>query len=235
VVENARAIVVHNRAAAARVEALRPTAPVHVLPHLLPVADPPPAQDIALWRTRHGLDGCFAIAVFGHLRPTKRIAILLRVLEKLRPAYSKLRLVLAGEAVSAEYEESLGGIPGAVRLSYQDEAAFRLSLAAVDAVVSLRYPSSAETSGITLRAMAEAKPVLVTAGDEHAALPAGAVCPIEAGVGESEHLALTLALLIENPSYGRTIGAAARQHIATAHHPDTVARRLLDCLRATIR
>lgn len=234
VVERARVILVHNREAAQRVEALRPKAPVHVLPHLLALPDAPRQQTVAAWRARHGLNGCFAVAVFGHLRPTKRVSAVLRAIERLQPVFPQLRLVLSGEAVSPEYENSLQHLAGVVRLGYQEEASFTLALHSMDAVISLRYPSSGETSGITLRAMAAAKPVLVTAGAEHDGIPEAALCRIEPGVAEADHLLHVLALLLENPGYGRRIGAAARAHIAAEHDPDRVAALLVDRLRATI-
>lgn len=235
VVERARAVIVHNRAAARRVEALRPAGPVYVLPHLLALPREPSRAEVAEWRARHGLEGCFAVAVCGHLRPTKRVASVLRAVARLRAAYPRLRLVVAGEAVSPEYEASLAELGGVIRLRYQQEPAFTLALQAVDAVVSLRYPSSAETSGITLRAMAAARPVLVTEGEEHAAIPEAALCRIEPGVGEPEHLAHVLALLMENPAYVRWIGEQARAHIAREHAPERVAAELESILRATIR
>ncbi|MBL8215899.1 MAG: glycosyltransferase family 4 protein [Bryobacterales bacterium] len=235
VVERAQAVIVHNRGAARRVEALRPAAPVYSLPHLLELPAEASRQQVAAWRAEHGLEGCFAVAVFGHLRPTKRVASVLRAVSRLKDAYPRLRLVVAGEAVSAEYAASLAEMTGVVRFGYQHEEAFTLALQAVDAVVSLRYPSSGETSGITLRAMAAARPVLVTEGDEHAAIPEAALCRIEPGVGEPEHLAHVLALLVENPSYRQCIGAQARAHIAQKHAPERVAAELEAILRATIR
>ncbi len=235
VVENARAVIVHNRAAARRVEALRPQAPVYVLPHLVAIPPEPSWATVSAWRARYGLEGCFAVAVFGHLRPTKRVASVIRAVGWLRAAYPRLRLVLAGEAVSPEYAASLAELGGVIRLGYQEEADFALALHAVDAVVSLRYPSSGETSGITLRAMAAARPVLVTEGEEHAGMPEAALCPIEPGVAEADHLAHVLAALLENGSYGRRIGERARAHIAQEHAPERVAAQLEDILRATIR
>ena len=57
------------------------------------------------------------------------------------------------------------------RVGYTPERDFWLHAAAVDACINLRYPAAGETSGITIRLMGIAKPVLMSAALENAGFP----------------------------------------------------------------
>ena len=234
VAESARAVVVHNPAAARIVAAHTPSARIVEIPHLFrPPAAVTEAQ-AARWRQRHGIPpGAFLFGVFGHLRETKRLLAVLRAFAGLRAAGANAALLVAGEFVSRDLERAalplLAG-PGILRLGYLAERQFWLAASAVDACINLRSPAAGETSGILIRMMGLAKPVLVTAGEETARLPEDACLRVPAGLAEEPALAEYMMWLCESRVAAREIGLRAAAHIATHHAPSLVARRYWELL-----
>jgi hypothetical protein len=73
-----------------------------------------------------------------------------------------------------------------------------------------------------MRLMAQAKPVIVTDGEEWSATPAGAVLRIDAGEIEEDELVEVLELLAREPEMRRVTGEAARKRIEEHHALDRV-------------
>jgi len=235
VVAHARAVIVHNRAAAG--EVLRHSGgravPVEVIPHLMAPAPEPRQQRIAVLRERYAIAPSeFVLGVFGHLRPTKRVAAILRAFQAARAGRGRqLRLVIAGEPVSREWDDAFDWRqPGVIRLGFLPGETFWDWAHLVDAGVNLRYPSSAETSGIALRLMAAGKPVIVSAGEEWSGMPEGAVVPIAGGLSEQDELCFWMERLAVERAWCRTLGAAARAHLERVHAPRAVARQVVAVL-----
>jgi glycosyltransferase involved in cell wall biosynthesis len=239
VLAGARAVIVHNRAAA--VEVLRHSGgrdlPVEVIPHLMPPAPAPREGRVARLRERYAIAPSeFVLGVFGHLRPTKRIAAILRAFQAARArGVRQLRLVIAGEPVSREWDDAFDWRqPGLIRLGFLPGAEFWDWAHLVDAGVNLRYPSSSETSGIALRLMAAGKPVIVTAGEEWSGMPEGAVIPIGGGLGEQDELCFWMDRLAVERAWCRSVGTAARAHLERVHAPAAVARQVLAVLARAV-
>src|SRR5688572_4488253 len=124
--ERARAIVVHNPAAAAIVRQHAPAARIEEIPHLFsPPALPSPA-DALRYRPQLGVDpGTFLFGVFGYLRESKRLTNVLEAFQSARGA-----LLVAGQFVSTDLEravEPLLRLPGVIRLPYLSEREFWLA------------------------------------------------------------------------------------------------------------
>ncbi|MBS1856014.1 MAG: glycosyltransferase [Acidobacteria bacterium] len=221
----ARAIVVHNPAAARAVREHAPDATVREIPHLFAAPDLPSEAEALRYRDSLGLSGAFVFAVFGYLRESKRLFSVLAAFEALRREFPRAALLIAGEFVSSDLERAIAPLlaaPGIVRLPFLSERDFWLAARMTDACINLRYPSAGESSGIAVRLMGIGKPVLVTESEEYARLPADACLRIAPGAAECDALFEHMRLLAAMPAAAEAIGARAAAHIAAHHRLDTV-------------
>ncbi len=239
VAERARAVVVHNRAAARAVLAHASGARVVEIPHLFaPPALPSPAEAIR-FRQQLGVDpGAFLFGVFGYLRESKRLVSVLRACRELRRGGARAALLVAGEFVSSDLEravEPLLGDPGVVRLPHLPEREFWKAAAAVDACINLRHPAAGETSGIAIRLMGIGKPVLVTESEECAGFPEDACVRVASGAAELDSLTAHMVLLTSMTEVARAIGLRGAAHIQAHHRVDAISRQYweLICDRCT--
>jgi glycosyltransferase involved in cell wall biosynthesis len=239
IVEWQKAIVVHNAAAAVAVQRHlhnvdRPR--IVEIPHLFDSPVPPSKEAIAALRSQWGASATtLVVGVFGYLRETKRLPVILRAVRRLREAGAGLLLVIAGEFVSQDLGKSLAADlaePGVVRVPFLSEADFWVHAHAVDVCANLRVPSAGESSGIATRLMGIGKAVLLTDGPEIGALPEGTYFPVDAGEWEEVEVYAILQKLCERRGLAAEIGEAARHHIQREHALPEVARRYLAVLAA---
>ncbi len=232
--EAARAVIVHNPAAAARVRRHAPSARIVEIPHLFAHPARPREYEVLRLRQRLGLaPGSFLFGVFGHLRESKRLAAILKVFSRVRAERPKSALLVAGEFASSDLARSvalLAAQPGVIRTGYLVERDFWLHASAVDACINLRYPSAGETSGIAIRLMGIAKTLLVTDGPEVERFPEAACLRVDGGRAEEEMLEAYMLWLLETPGAAARIGRLAAEHIAAHHSVELVARRYLEVL-----
>jgi glycosyltransferase involved in cell wall biosynthesis len=235
IVERARAVIVHNPAAASVVTAHCSKARVFEIPH---IAEPPPqleGWEIERLRHRFGVPaGGFLFGVFGHLRESKRLAAVLRAFHRVRQLYPPARLLVAGDFVSRDLPgaiEPLLHSDGVLRVPYLDDREFWLHAAAVDACINLRYPAAGETSGIAIRLMSLGKAVLVSAGEESARYPEAGCLRVDTGPAEQEMLEAYMLWLCETHAAPSRIGSLAAAHIAKHHASAYVARRYVEALQ----
>jgi len=158
----ARAIIVHNPAAAAIVRQHAPDARITEIPHLFVPTRTPSIVDTLRFRDQLGLSPrTLLVGLFGHQRESKRLPVVLRAMERART--SDARFLIAGSFASSDLERSLErqlSNPRILRAGYLPEPEFWRYAAAVDLCVNLRYPTAAETSGIAIRLMGIGKPVV---------------------------------------------------------------------------
>jgi glycosyltransferase involved in cell wall biosynthesis len=112
------------------------------------------------------------------------------------------------------------------------ERELRIAGAAVDCCLNLRYPGVGETSGIAVRMMGLARPVILTDNAENSDFPAATVLRVSSGVAEAEELFDHMLLVTEFPGIAREIGSEARLHIRKHHALEAVARRYWEVLCA---
>jgi glycosyltransferase involved in cell wall biosynthesis len=236
VVERARAVVVHNPAAARAVKEHAPDARVVEIPHLFQAPELAGDGAVARYRQRLGIPPwTFLFGVFGYLRESKRLATVLEVFAELRRENPRTALLVAGEFVSTDLEravEPLLAAAGVVRLPYLEEREFWLAAAAVDACINLRYPAAGETSGITIRLMGIGKPVMVTDAEECGRFPEDACVRIASGVAERESLWQHMVLLASITGVAQAIGQSAAGHIRARHGVEQAGRQYWDLLCA---
>jgi glycosyltransferase involved in cell wall biosynthesis len=227
--EGARAVVVHNPAAARMVGEHAPQAAVIEIPHLFAPPQWPADGEAAHWRTRLGVPAyAFLFGVFGYLRESKRLCAILRAFAALRQARPDAWLLVAGAFASTDLERAAAPLlsaPGIVRLQYLAERDFWRAVRAVDTCLNLRYPAAGETSGIAIRLMGASKTVLLTDSLENARFPDTACLRIAAGVAEEDSLLHHMALLISVREAAREIGWRASEHVMQHHQVARVAEQ----------
>ena len=227
--ESAEALIVHNPGAAERVRQHAPRARVVEIPHLAFDADARAERIGELRRRWRAGMSTYVFGVFGHLRESKRLLPILRTFAVVGDA----RLVLAGPAQSEALERALEPLCGenVCRMPALSDEDLRAAIAAIDAGLCLRWPSAGETSGMSIRMMAAAKPVLMTRTPETDPFLEGACIKIEPGPMEEPHLRETMEWMLWDPGATRRIGSLAREHIRREHAPGRVAERYLEVLQ----
>ena len=232
--ESARAVVVHNPAAAAAVTEHAAGARVVEIPHLF--APPPLPSEAGVLRYRASLGvepGTFLFGVFGFLRESKRVAAVLEAFAMVHAQVPRAGLLIAGQFVSSDLERAVAPMlaaPGVVRLPYLAEREFWLAARAVDACINLRYPAAGESSGIAVRMMGIGKPVLLTEAGESARFPEDACLRITAGPAERDSLRHHMVLLTSMAEVARAVGLRGAGHIAAHHRVEQVGKRYWDLL-----
>lgn len=239
IAEASRALIVHNpKAARLAREALRKSTreiAVVEIPHYVEVPELPPVQEIASRRAELGIPAdAVVISCFGYMRPPKRLH---SVLEAVRRIDLPCRVLIVGEFVSPGYEASLGELlkePRVVRLPYVPEEEFWRLASLTDICVNLRYPTVGETSGVAMKLMAAAKPVLVTESEEYADFPELAAVRIDSGEAEVEMLTHYLYALASEPEVRALIGGNAAAYVREHHSMERVAAAYLEVLRGLV-
>jgi|HubBroStandDraft_1064217.scaffolds.fasta_scaffold34431_2 glycosyltransferase involved in cell wall biosynthesis len=236
IAERSRTVIVHNPAAARMVRQHAPGATVVEIPHLFAAPDLPPAWEVVRLRQSLGIPThAFLFGVFGYLRESKRLFSVLRAFDRLRQTRPDTHLLVAGPFVSADLERAgapLLNAPGIVRLPYLAPRDFWSAALAVDACINLRYPAAGETSGIAIRLMGVAKPVLLTNGEENSPYPPTACLRIEPGVAEEDSLWRHMFLLTSVKECAGEIGLRASAHIVEHHQAVRIAQQYWDTLCA---
>jgi glycosyltransferase involved in cell wall biosynthesis len=235
IVTTARAMIVHNPAAAAIVHRHVPEARIFEIPHLYVPPQAPAEVDTLRFRHQLGLGPRTLFAgVFGHQRESKRLPVVLRAFERAWKSGADARLLIAGRFESSDLERSLAGQlsdPRILQAAYLPEPDFWRYAAAVDLCINLRYPTAAETSGIAIRLMGIGKPVVFSAGEEVARIPENACLRVETGPAEEELLASYIIWLSGDREAAEKIGRRAAAHIAAHHALDSVATRYWEVLK----
>jgi len=236
IAEVSQAVVVHNPAAAHMVREQAPAARVVEIPHLFAPVDLPSQVEVRRYRQMLGLSSRqFVFGVFGYLRESKRIMTILRAFDRIQRAAPHSFLLLAGDFVSqdlARAAEPLLGVPGVLRLHHLPEREFWLAASAVDACINLRYPGAGETSGISVRLMGIAKPVMVTLGEETERYADTACFRIPPGVAEKASLTEHSILAASLPQTAQEIGKRGAGHIHSFHSLERVAELYWETLCA---
>jgi glycosyltransferase involved in cell wall biosynthesis len=226
VTERSRAVIVHNPAAARMVTEHAPARVIEI-PHLFCAPELPGEAEALRYREALGFGGArFLFGVFGYLRESKRVAAILEVFASLRRERPDVGLLLAGAFVSADLERLARGLlesPGVVYRPYLSSREFWLAASAIDACINLRYPAAGETSGIAIRIMGIAKPVLVTDSQECTRFAEDGCVRVAAGIAERDSLWSHMVLLTSLPGVGRAIGERGAAHVRARHDLEKVA------------
>ncbi len=107
-VETSLAVIVHNPAAARIVDRHAPRGPVVEIPHLFLPPKLPDAAATLRFRAELGVSPMtLLVGVFGHLRESKRLPVVLRAMERLWQEGADATLLVQGAFASTDLERSL--------------------------------------------------------------------------------------------------------------------------------
>ena len=181
-----RAVIVHNPAAAAIVRRHAPDA--RVIRDPASVSSPaglPDPVDTLRFRAELGLGPrTLLVGVFGHLRESKRLPVVLRAMERVWNEGADARLLMQGAFASSDLERSL------TRTDREPaDPADGLSSRARFLAIGRRHgrmhqsalPTAAETSGIAVRMMGIGKTGGFSSGEEIARIPENACLRVDPG------------------------------------------------------
>jgi glycosyltransferase involved in cell wall biosynthesis len=164
--------------------------------------------------------------VFGHLRETKRLPVVLRAMERLWQDGVDAVLLVQGAFASSDLERSLAprlNHPRILRAGYLPEKEFWRWASATDVCINLRFPTAAETSGIAVAMMGIGKTVVFCAGEEIARLPEIACLRVDGGAAEEGMLTDYLRWLASHRDAAVEIGRHAAAHVRREHAIQKVA------------
>ena len=233
VAERARAVVVHNPAAAAAVRQHAPHSRVVEIPHLFHAPGLPSESQAIRFRQQLGAAPARLFGVFGYLRESKRLFSILEAFAAVHRELPQTALLVAGAFASTDLARAVAPLlsaPGILRLPYLEEREFWLAACAVDAAINLRYPAAGESSGIAIRLIGLGKPVMVTDSAECARFPQDACIRIPAGPAEADSLRAHLILLTSMSVVARAIGQRGAGHIREHHRVEPIGIRYWELL-----
>jgi glycosyltransferase involved in cell wall biosynthesis len=220
IVNHADRLVVHTAPLRERLLEYYPQAKVQVV-HM-GVADWIPVQRhlprVALRRAL-GLRGTgICVGCFGIMDRIKRIGAVIESFVGLCKKHPGSVLMLVGSCYDSSFRhemnlqiEESGVADRVVVLDYVPPDALHTLMALTDVVVNLRSPDQLGLSAILLRALAAAKPVIISAIAEWRIFPAGTCLSVTAGSCEVEQLTALLVELAGNSPERERYGHSARR------------------------
>lgn len=235
--ERSKAVIVHNPGARNTVLRHSPQTPVHEIPHLFLDPKAPSESEVQAFREREGIGPeTLLVGVFGHLRESKRISVILRAMERLWAGGADAMLLVQGSFASTDLDRALRPQlenPRILRKGFLEEPDFWRWAAATDVCLNLRWPSANETSGIAVSMMGIGRTVMFTQGEEISRLPENACLRVGIGPEEDAAISSLLGWLAENPGIAPEIGKRAAAHIRSQHSLDRVAGMYWKVLQQT--
>lgn len=233
-VDRSLGVLVHSHYVRRRLQKQRRDRPVRVIHHQME----PASMTQALRQMAGWPDEAVVVAVLGQITWAKRVDVVLRVFRRLHQAFPHTRLLLVGEAFPAELdlptlltETGLGEVVHYTGF-VPDLAQFVNWIAAADFIVNLRHPTTGETSGTALRALAQGKPVIVFDQGWYAELPSEIAWKVP--VMDEEALYQAMQTLVEEPALRQKMGHAAAQYILTHCGRDKIAQEITTFLAEVI-
>lgn len=214
----AQGIVVHSNWAADQISREAPGTPVEVIPHH---AGAPPREvigvDRAEARRRLGLpERAFIVGHFGFVTRPKQPDAVIGGMARLHGLHPDSLLVVVGADNTGGGLDRIidrHGVRDAVRpVGFVGLAEFYLYLKAVDAVISLRYPSAGESSGSIARALAEGRAVICNNYHAFAELPGDVVLKVEIDRPQAEQVGDHLIRLATDRPFKEDVEVKARYY-----------------------
>jgi glycosyltransferase involved in cell wall biosynthesis len=172
-------------------------------------------------RQRFGIDpSTFVIGIFGKINKHKGHHICLEAVHRLVKEHPNILLVIVGPYIQSDYFDELRtmvmdyGLQRHVHFAgYLDRTHFDQVLLACDAVVNLRYPAQMQMSATLIRALAAAKPVIISDIPEWELFPDTICLRLRHGDNDVNALEIHLKRLIDDPLLGKTIGMNAKRFV----------------------
>jgi glycosyltransferase involved in cell wall biosynthesis len=229
-------VIVHNETVAADIRSRRPGLNLRVIPHFVRRYDARSRRAELGWP-----EDAVILAHAGYITPNRQLELALRAFARLRSALPQARFLIVGEVVNNEVD--LPGLIADLGLGESVHVAGFASdvpalldwIATTDILVNLRHPTMGETSGVTLRALALGKPVIMFDEGWYGELPAD-VCRRTPALDE-EALLIAMRDLAASAELRAQIGRKAveyvEQHLGANAVAGSYADFLASCLRLT--
>ncbi len=221
-------VIVHSRHALELTRAYRPQARSAYVP--APLGQEQPDQ---LSRTELGLpDDAFIVTIAGTPNSAKRSGTLLRAISTLVDDFPALYCAIVGDVLADADCSDLPGVRSRlVPVGFQPSLTrFLAYLQASDLIINLRYPSVGEASALALRAMALAKPIIVSDTGWYSELPSD-TCTRLTHTGDEQMdarlLANLIAYAIGHPEAMHLQGRLGQQYVLKEHSVSRVAETYL--------
>jgi glycosyltransferase involved in cell wall biosynthesis len=238
VLAHARMIIVHGETALLKVREAGYEGPVRIIPHLIYPDSVEEIKGVDRLETRAELGvepNDFLIGSFGFLAHTKRLAVLFKAVAELveRGFPVKLLVVGIGDDISdfVDRYELEGSV---IAPGFVNDAKFQCFMAAVDAVVNLRYPCFGEASGALMQGLFHGKPCVVSDIGWFAEFPDEVVKKVSHGRTEVSEVVDALSTWMLSPDIAQSMGATARSYVHEENHPSTIARLYLEACNELI-
>lgn len=233
VVDRHLGALTHSRYAADLVQSRMPGLPVWVVPHYARPMAPP------LTKTAFGIsEDAFVIGHFGFITAPKRPLLLLEAFARVVESGAGAHLLLAGkDDTFGRLESTIARLHLADHVTvtgYLDAAELEGAIQAVDAVVSLRSPHVAETSGTLTLALAAGKPVVVQQIGSWAEIPAGIAVQVPADGDEVADLARAFLRLANEPDVRAELSDNARAYAREHFDINRCAELIVDASRQVL-
>lgn len=168
------------------------------------------------------------VAVFARLNRLKGIEYFLEAAALLKTRFEEVRFLIVGDSISDAYRRELEafavarGLAGRVVFSgFRDDVPALLREVAVSVLPSL----SEGLSNVVLEAMASGVPMVATAVGGTPEMVEDGVTGLLVPPRDASALAEAVSSLLADPSRGRTIGAAAKQRVATSFSLQATVRK----------
>ena len=233
ILDRSERAIVHSGYAERELRAKGFRKPVAVIPHGASVRN----VDAAPYRRALGVEpDAPLIGFFGYQRPDKRGLECFQAFERLRDAYPKTHLLIAGEphpeVPVREWIRQAGLERRVHMLGFQKLEDYDGNLAACDIILNLRDPTFGETSGTMMRAFGLGKAVMVSDAGASRELPDDVCLRIPPDNYEEAVLVECMKWLLESPARVDEIGRRAQQWVADRCTWPKVAQRYADFAKA---
>jgi glycosyltransferase involved in cell wall biosynthesis len=166
VMETARLVAVHNPRVAADLRDAFPGVAIEAIRLGKPALETTSALRAQVRATLGVPDGCVLFAAFGKVTQAKRIGAILRAFSALVRAGVDARLLLAGDTSDyPQIDQEIEGTGARDRIAvtgYLDDDRVGGYLAAADACLCLRWPTTGETSASWLHGLAAGRPTVIS-------------------------------------------------------------------------
>lgn len=232
VIDHSLGLIVHSRFVAAKIAATHPHKQVAMIPALIETHN---------GRSRRSELGMSPETVifgsFGQVTPAKQIAQALRAFARLRQEQTNLLYLIVGEPDAqtdlTALRQSLALVESVQIIGYAPTLAdFVDWLTTCDVVINLRHPTVGETSATALRAMAAAKPLIVSDQGWYQELPDAACSKVPPG--DEESLLVAMRSLAASPELRQKMGMAGLTDVAQQHNPAQIAQQYITFARQLI-
>lgn len=229
IIDTALGLIVHSQYAADRIARARLDVPLAVIPHFVDLRPGVSRRDqLAI------PDGAALFASIGYITPEKQIDVALRAFRRLLAAHPDSYYLLVGEAhpsieVAAIVEElELGD--RVHHVGYAEDLDTLVDwIHTADIVVNLRHPTVGETSGIVLRALAAARPLIVYDDGWYAELSPDAV--LKVAPGDENSLVFAMTQLATSSTLRRSMGQSGYEYVLAHCLPEQIAASYLNFIR----